>query len=75
MKRRIGQSFNDCYQCVQLDVMPGQRYQIVTFSKSGKYERDDFIAICSAWDIKFIKVKVMLFNKTAKHEHDYSFNN
>ena len=45
MKRRIEQSFNDCDQYVQLDVMPGQRYQIVTFSKTGKYERDDFIAI------------------------------
>ena len=46
MKRRIEQSFHDCDQYVQLDMMPGQRYQIVTCSKTGKYERDDFIAIC-----------------------------
>ena len=25
--------------------------------------------------IKFIEVKVMIFNKTAAHENDYSFNN
>ena len=75
MKRRIEQSFHDCDQYVQLDMMPEQRYQIVTCSKTDKYERDDFIAICQAWHIKFIEVKVMIFNKTAAHENDYSFNN
>ena len=75
MKRRIEQSFLDCDQYVQLDMMPGQRYQIVTCSKTGKYERDDFIAICPAWHTKFMEVKVMIFNKTAAHENDYSFNN
>ena len=75
MKRRIEQSFHDCDQYVQLDMMPWQRYQIVSFSKTGKYERDDFIAICSAWHIMFFAVKVMIFNKTAAHENDYSFNN
>ena len=54
MKRRIEQSFHDCDQYVQLDMIPGQRYQIVTCSKTGKYERDDFIAIYAAWHIKFI---------------------
>ena len=48
MKRRIEQSFHDCDQYVQLDMMPEQRYQIVTCSKTDKYERDDFIAICQA---------------------------
>ena len=48
MKRRIEQSFYDCDQYVKLDMMPGQRYQIVTCSKTGKYERYDFIAICPA---------------------------
>ena len=75
MKRSIEQSFHDCDQYVQLDMMPEQRYQIVTCSKTGKYERDDFFAICPARHIKFIGVKVMIFNKTAAHENDYSFNN
>ena len=75
MKRKIKQSFHDCDQYVQLDMMTGQRYQIVTCSKTGKYERGDFIAICRAWHIKFIEVKMMMFNKTAAHENDYSFNN
>ena len=75
MKRRIEQSFHDCDQYVQLDMNPGQRYQIVICSKTGKYERDDFIAICPAWHINFIEGKVMICNKTAAQENDYSFNN